>query len=332
MIDANAVRAVAEGASLGRQRRDTGAVATPADERTHFVTLVKPELLTAASAAEVLTGIREVLAGGGVEMTRCAVMPADDYLAHGYLLRHYPRLHRVAADGTDALTSDARVRLDQVLAEWAVDGAQGAYPALAAHPHVDPAALEAMVSAAGVRKLGSGSYVSALDLGAGTVAVLNGFLPALVRGYADATRLVAFFECRGERAIADLRQNLLGTVDPATAAPGTLRGTAAELADHVGARLSASYNGVHLSAGHLEGMFQAWAYFAAHDGDGLGATSLGRSLAEREVPAALVHRLATDQNLVDGTGTCAPHGATENLARHEVVDLVGRWAAGAAGW
>ena len=54
---------------------------------------------------------------------------------------------------------------------------------------------------------------------------------------------------------------------------------------------------------------------------------LGRSLAGAGADLAAVAALAADRDLGDGAGeTVAPHGATEDLTRAEVIELVRRWA------
>ncbi|MGW6455481.1 hypothetical protein ACWF94_06040, partial [Streptomyces sp. NPDC055078] len=180
---------------------------------------------------------------------------------------------------------------------------------------------------AGIHKLGSGSYASAVELNGRPVTVLNGFLPALAANYTGPHALVGLLECHSLRETGDLRAHLLGALHPAAAAPASLRGALAALTGgEDGVTLSEGRNGVHLSAGHLEGMFQVWRYFAAADGRGIEHTALGRSLARRGVPMAAVAALATDPDVTEDSGeTVAPHGATENLRRDEVLDRVQRW-------
>ena len=120
-----------------------------------------------------------------------------------------------------------------------------------------------------------------------------------------------------------MRRDVLGELHPLHAAPGTLRGELGTLARDHGVEVNEGRNTVHLSAGHLEGMFQVQRYF----GDGVEHTPLGTALAAEGVDPAFVASLATDPDLSDGTGdTVSPHGATENLNRDEVVTLVHRWA------
>ncbi|MFI9382474.1 hypothetical protein [Kutzneria sp. NPDC052558] len=309
------------------RRRDTGPLRPgfPVGG-THFVTMLKPEVLAAETAAVSLTEAVRVLADGDVTVLRCAVMPARDYGELGFLLAHYPRLHRVAADGERALSTAARRELDALRQRFDATTVVGAYEVAAHDPELTAASVETRCRQAGIHKLGSGSYASVIELHGRAAVVLNGFVPALAAGYLDSPASVGLIECHSTREIADLRANLLGSLNPNAAAPTSLRGAlAAALGGRPGIALSEGRNGVHLSAGHLEGMVQAWRYFTAADGHGLDHTPLGRSLAEAGVPTAA---FAADHNIVDESGDLvSPHGATEDLGRDEVVNLLRRWTA-----
>ncbi|MER5812190.1 hypothetical protein ABT143_29095 [Streptomyces sp. NPDC002033] len=324
-----AARALVAAAHATGRRQDTGAApGSVPDGGSHFTVLVKPEVLTPEATAEALAQTLRVLGADGVRVLRCVLTPAADFAVRGHLHLHYPRLHRVAADGPPALTSGARRELAALTAACGAEEALGALDAMSRDPELTPLALEERCRKAGIHKLGSGSYASVTELHGRTVAVLNGFLPALAGGYADPGALVALLECHSVREIADLREHLLGALDPAAADPASLRGALADrIARQHGIPLSEGRNGVHLSAGHLEGMFQAWRHFAAPDGLGIDSTPLGRALAGAGVPLAAVRHLATDPDLAgDRGGTLAPHGATEGLRRDEVLDRVRQWA------
>ncbi|MEU8778392.1 hypothetical protein [Streptomyces sp. NPDC048606] len=315
-------------------RTDTGppAAAAPATG-SHFVVLLKPEVMTPAAAPDATEAALRVLHEGGVGVRRAAVVPAAEFAGRGYLLLHYPRLHRVAADGVEALASGARRELAALAESSGAGEVLGAYEAMTRGAGLTPKALDARCRAAGIHKLGSGSYASVTELDGGPAIVLNGFLPALAEGYATgATALVGLLECHSPREIEALRGELLGALHPADAAPASLRGALGALARERGIALSEGRNAVHLSAGHLEGMFQTWRYFHATDGRGVESTGFGRTLVERRVPLPAVAALAADHNLTeDGVRTLSPHGDTEGLRRDEALGRVARWARGGKG-
>ncbi|MEU9415011.1 hypothetical protein [Streptomyces sp. NPDC048272] len=319
-------------ARAGGPRSDTGpSPSAPPATGSHFVVLVKPEVMTPSAAPEAVAEAVRVLGEAEVDVRRAAVVPAGEFARRGYLLLHYPRLHRLAADGPAVLTSGARRELRSLTAATGTGDVLGAYEAMTREAALTPQALDERCREAGIHKLDSGSYASVTEPAGGPVIVLNGFLPALAEGYtgAGAAASVGLLECHSHREIDALRGEVLGALHPARAAPGSLRGALGALARSRGIAVSEGRNAVHLSAGHLEGMFQAWRYFAAADGRGIESTAFGASLAERGVPAASVAELAADRNLTEDSGeTFSPHGATEGLRREDALDRVRAWATG----
>lgn len=317
-------------ARAGGPRTDTGPSSTaPPTTGSHFVVLIKPEVMTPSAAPEATAEAVRVLAEAEVDVRRAAVVPAGEFARRGYLLLHYPRLHRLAADGPAVLTSGARRELRSLMGTTGTGDVLGPYEAMTREADLTPRALDERCRDAGIHRLGSGSYASVTELTGRPVIVLNGFLPALAEGYTGSGALVALLECHSRREIEALRGEVLGALHPARAAPGSLRGTLGALARSRGIAVSEGRNAVHLSAGHLEGMFQAWRYFAAVDGRGIGSTAFGASLAERGVPAESVTELAADHNLTEDSGeTFSPHGATEGLRREDALDHVRAWATG----
>jgi hypothetical protein len=347
VVTVERARALAAAARQAGERRNTGPASVgPPETGSHFAVLVKPEVMTPDLTDEALATAVEVLTADGVLVLRAAVLPAADFVRRGHLLLHYPRLHRVAADGTAALTTAARRALLTLL-PGADDGAAfGAYEAMTRDAGLTPETLEERCRSAGIHKLGSGSYASLVELGGRLVAVLNGFLPALTESYRVPGAQVGLLECHSSREIADLRGGLLGALHPGAADPASLRGSLGALARRHDVALSEGRNAVHLSAGHLEAMLQVWRYFAAPDGRGPGDTAFGRTLTAAGVPQAALAALAADADLPadpdlpgdadPGTGTdpvagpdgtFSPHGATENLTRDAVVERVRHWTA-----
>ncbi|MFE2523305.1 hypothetical protein ACFXEL_03645 [Streptomyces sp. NPDC059382] len=314
----------------GGPRTDTGPSSTaPPTTGSHFVVLVKPEVMTPSAAPEATAEAVRVLGEAEVDVRRAAVVPAGEFARRGYLLLHYPRLHRLAADGPAVLTSAARRELRSLMGTTGTGDVLGPYEAMTREANLAPQALDERCRDAGIHRLGSGSYASVTELDGRPVIVLNGFLPALAEGYTRSGAFVGLLECHSGREIDALRGEVLGALHPARATPSSLRGTLGALARSRGIAVSEGRNAVHLSAGHLEGMFQVWRYFAAADGRGIESTAFGASLAERGVPAESVTELAADHNLTEDSGeSFSPHGATEGLRREDALDHVRAWATG----
>jgi hypothetical protein len=328
---------VVMGAGLARASREShekgvrvsgGAVAPTPAGHSRFVTMVKPEAMAPGSAEAALGETLAVLEAEDVQVHRWAVEPAARFLARGMLARHYPRLHRVAREGASALCDEARGRLAAFCESHGLDeqDTMTPYDAFVVDADLDAASLDTMLRDAGVTKLGPGSYVSQVALGGRHRALLNGFVPMMAEQHLERVAGLAVVECTSEREIADLRDNVLGTLDPGAAAPSTLRARVAEVvAERQGGTISEGRNGIHLSAGHLEGVFQVWHYLGAPLGEAVDTRALAPGM-EHPADHRRFSALAADPNLlVEGSSSISPFGVTEGLPLEETADLVAGW-------
>lgn len=229
-----------------------------------YVILVKPELLPREQVVATLDAVEELVEARGDRVLGRRLTRADLFLRLGFLAHHYPRLTRVARYGPAMLDAQASASLDRLCVETGAVKVLDAYTALRDPRFSTPAELDHACRRAGIVKLSTGSYASAIDdpQAAGPVVVLNGFVPALEQGYRDPDRYVAAVLCGGSDDIPYLRSAVLGDLDPGAAQPGTLRALGYSLrAAAGGAPLAAGTNGIHLSAGHLEALFQQELYF-----------------------------------------------------------------------
>lgn len=300
-----------------------GGTAVPAP-RSHFVLVLKPEVLSTARLDRVVEIVIRVLAESGVELRRAAVYRSVDYLDRGWLWAHYPRLHRIGHDGAAALDPQASATLAGVLEGGPAASVVSAFQMLRLDPGITPQNLDAACRRHGIAKLAPGSYVSRIPTPAGDRMVLNGFLPALIDAYRSPQGMVAVVECVSSDEIGDVRTRVLGPLDPGTAAPTTLRGALGAACPELGLPpLTPGSNGVHVSPGLVEGMFHAWRHFLAGHGYGLETTMLGAHLAAGGVPLDRLALLETDPVITLGDGrTDSVDGATEGLDLDTVTAIL----------
>jgi hypothetical protein len=284
----------------------------------------KPEVLSTARLERVVETVIRVLTQSGVEPRQAAVYRSVDYLDRGWLWAHYPRLHRIGHDGAAALDPNATATLAGILDGGPPASVVSAFQMLRLDAGTAPQDLDAACRRHGIAKLAPGSYVSRIPTPAGDRMVLNGFLPALIESYRSTQGMVAVVECVSAHEIGDVRSRVLGPLDPATAAPTTLRGALNSACTELGLPpLTPGSNGVHVSPGLAEGMFHVWRHFLAGHGYGLETTMLGAHLAARGVPLDRLALLETDPIIPLGDGrTDSVDGATEGLDLNTVTAIL----------
>ena len=110
--------------------------------------------------------------------------------------------------------------------------------------------------------LGPGTYAGAVRIDADQVIILNGFHPRQLGFFTAEDTVCAFLHGSSETDWEVLRSELIGATDPSKAASGSIRGTLrADPASFGLASVNSNFNGVHMSAGPLEGLGELDRFF-----------------------------------------------------------------------
>ncbi|MEN9938630.1 MAG: hypothetical protein RLZZ387_5209, partial [Chloroflexota bacterium] len=159
------------------------------------------------------------------------------------------------------------------------------------------------------------------EQGGATTLVLNAFHPQQLEHFTLAGRSIVVLAVRAQPSRADmwkaLRNEMLGVTDPASSAEGTLRRTFLDRSAELGlGEVSRGTNGVHFSAGPLEGMVETARYFTDYEGGSAlsyTATCFGALLAAEGLSAEDIEWLASNPNLSLGGKSISAFDATEEI-------------------
>ena len=262
-----------------------------------FVIFSKPELgrLDPEHLGRVWDLFAASFAEHGVRVHRVEIMTGPELEAAGVMQEHYGVINQISREGRPALTEAADEALRQAYGE-ALAGAEvvGGHQFLERYPDVSPYALAMLFANASVHRLGPGTYAAQLRMDADTVVVLNGFHPRQLGFFTAADATCAFLHGSSTTDWDVLRSELIGATDPAKAAPGSIRGRLrAEPAAYGLSAVNSNFNGVHMSAGPLEGLGELvrffgsidWTFAAALRGAGVGDADLPGLLANPVISA-----------------------------------------------
>jgi hypothetical protein len=303
--------------------------APPANSDQHqFVLFLKPEVTAVHDGVKlgaVIDLVLEHLKDFGVELHAARALPAAYLDAHAVMDNHYGVINRISKQGESALTDDARAKLHELFADDLANGAEvlGGHQFLAAQPEFTSLALSALNDNIGTTKLGGGSYAMRLNLLGRIYILLNPFHAYQLVPYTTPGRAILVIEGRSTRDWADLRGKLTGATNPAKAEPGSIRAALLANKDALGLRdVNQGMNGVHLSAGPLEGMVELKRFFSDPEaGKDLDWSDLafGQALAAAGLdPVTLAQNPDLDR---DGKAVSA-FDLTEELNAAEALDLL----------
>lgn len=266
-----------------------------------FVIFSKPEL--GRLGDEHLGRVWDLFASSftdhGVNVHRVTITTGPELEAAGVMQQHYGVINQISREGRPALTEASEQALQQAFGDGlATAEVVGGHQFLDSYPEVSPYALAMLFANAKVERLGPGTYAAAVRMDADTVIVLNGFHPRQLGFFTAADATCAFLHGSSTTDWDVLRSELIGATDPAKAAAGSIRGLLrAEPAAYGLSTVNSNFNGVHMSAGPLEGLGEldrffsrvqdvtAWTFAAALRGAGLTDADLPGLLANPVISA-----------------------------------------------
>jgi hypothetical protein len=247
------------------ERFDSVDERSEAPSGNEFVIFSKPELgrLDDQRLAEVWDMFAGAFADYGVRVHRVKIMTGPELDAAGAMQQHYGVINQISREGQSALTEAAEQALQQSYGD-ALDGSQviGGHQFLDRYPEVSAYALAMLFANADVQRLGPGTYAARLRMDGDQVVVLNGFHPRQLGFFTAADATCAFLHGSSDTDWETLRSELIGATDPAKAAAGSIRGRLkAEPAAYGLSTVNSNFNGVHMSAGPLEGLGELDRFF-----------------------------------------------------------------------
>ncbi len=303
--------------------------AKPEEEGAHqFLLFLKPEataLHDDVKVKDIMNMVFERLNHFEVTVHAIRILPSSYLSKHAILDQHYGVINAISKQGESALTEQAREKLHSEFADDLAQGAKvlGGHQFLEAQPEFTPLTLCTLSDNLGTSKLGGGSYCMRINMQGQIYLVLNPFHAFQLVPYTTPGRAIIAIEGRANQDWEVLRGKLTGTTDPTKAEAGSIR---AELLANQEAfnlkEVNQGSNGVHLSAGPLEGMVELQRFFTDHDAGTtieLADTLFGSQLLTAGVDAEKLTALAGNPELtVDGKSISA-FDLTEEINANESV-------------
>jgi hypothetical protein len=259
-----------------------------------FVIFSKPELGRLGDAD--LAAVWDLFAGGfakhDVTVHRVKIMTGPELEQSEVMQQHYGVINQISRLGRPALTESAENALSERYAD-SVDRSEvlGGHQFLERFPEFSPFSLAMLFSNSEVGRLGPGTYACSVSIDGASIIILNGFHPRQLSFFTAGDTVCAFLHGSSTTDWETLRSELIGTTDPAKAAAGSIRGTLyADPASFGLTSVNSNFNGVHMSAGPLEGLGELDRFFGEVQGltDWGFAQALAAAGADPEQITALV--------------------------------------------
>jgi hypothetical protein len=273
-----------------------------------YLLFLKPELLRLAPASTApIEVVVERLAAFGQRVTAASVLHAAYIGRHHIMDRHYGVINAVSRFGKEALSGTALADLTRFASKQNVAGADclGAHEFLNRYKYFSPQALAVLSDNLAGTKIAPGTYCVPITLEGRTVLVLNAFHPEQLQRYTTNDNVIAAFVVTSSLSWKQIRTSLTGATNPTKAPADSIRGTLLRRKEELGlAEVNTGANGVHVSAGPVEGMVEITRFMSDFDqerGIAFAQTNMGRLLSANGLPAQSIAYLATNPTVaIDG--------------------------------
>ena len=331
------VKAVVKSLTAAAQSKESYAEWLDCPQTTpdanEFVVFLKPEATDFAKGIDVeaVTKVAlDTLDKFGVKIHDVRVMNGKFLAEHSMMDGHYGVINRISRQGLAAISPEAQAKAIE-MAEGNKDVIFGAHQMMAMRPNLNAEALYTLSESIGTTKLAGGTYCIPVKIEGRRMVILNPFHPAQLQHFIDFGKTIACFKCSSSRSWKELRNNLVGATNPNKAEAGSVRRQFLEMKETLHLpEVSQAMNGLHLSAGPLEGMVECMRFFARHDGSALQYedTAFGKMLAKAGYSRQAIDDLAQNPTLdiapelrdqVGGKAVISAFDATEET---DAVDAV----------
>jgi Nucleoside diphosphate kinase len=239
--------------------------------KNQFLAFLKPEataVLDKVNVAGILQFVFNTLQRYNIEVRAVRILTGGYLQQYRIMDNHYGIINSISRRGPDAISVDAREALEKTFESDLHSGGKilGGHQFLERYPQFSPLVLSTISDNIGPKKLASGTYCLRLVLNDKILLILNAFHPYQLEKFTKRGTAIVILEAVSSTAWRIVRQQLVGATDPFKAAEGSLRHTFLKQRNEFGlSAVNLSNNGIHLSAGPLEGAIEVRNFFSEYE-------------------------------------------------------------------
>ena len=299
------------------------------ERHNELLMFIKPEILAVKDRACLGNSIDLIWA----MLSEFGAMVAGIVLVGGQMLeskksmdQHYGAINVLSKTASTGLNAVDRRSLYDALAVTPTDYPLfGGHEFLAAHPSFTPGSLDTLWFTKKAEKIRSGFYVQAYKKDDEKFILVNGFHPAQLAHFTEPSHRIALMLLHSETGWAILRDQMIGDTFPERAVANSIRGELhAKPARYGFDEVTIANNGVHLSAGPFEAMFEIDNFFGSLLGSDISSTPprIVNAMRAAGISQSQAYKAKENPDVDDGAGeTTDLFDATEHMDTEPAVAL-----------
>jgi hypothetical protein len=301
------------------------------DHENEFIFFIKPELTLESSTInfpKVLDYVFAKLEEFNLTVNDVKVLGADYLDKYSIISQHYGVINKLAANPLENMSDGAKDNLKKLAGVDSLDNTMvlGALQFLDKYKMFNADSLDILWQNNKTEKLAGGTYVEKIKVDTDNLYLINGFHPRQLTHFTEKGRNIVVFTVSGDLSWADARGKFIGATNPEAAEAASLRkGLLNNMGEFGIPEVNQGLNGVHLSAGPVEGLVELVRYnsnFSESNGSKTyNDFSFGKKLAENFSKDEIADILANKN--VDHNGKSVSYfDLTEEKSANEALGLL----------
>lgn len=181
---------------------------------------------------------------------------------YNIIAQHYGVINKLSANIKQYIAEEAKTKFEEIF-KTSFKGAEvlGSLEFLKEYNHFTPTGLSYLWQNNPSEKLAGGTYAQKLLLDGKAVYLVNGFHPRQLEHFIAKGRTIIAMTLISDTSWKTARNSFIGKTNPAESEPGSIRNELLNKRSEFGlSTISSSWNGVHLSAGPIEGLVELIRY------------------------------------------------------------------------
>lgn len=300
--------------------------------KNEFLFFIKPEITCPSEKIQlnkILPLIEQKLSDFGMTIHNVKVLSANYLKEYNIIAQHYGVINKIATDAVANMSEGAKEKFQQIFG-LAVSEAKvlGGIQFLEQYPDFNPNSIDFLLQNIKAEKLAGGTYCAKIKMDNDVVYLVNGFHPRQLEQFTAKSRSIVVMTLSSDLDWKTARTQFIGATNPEQAAEGSLRRSFLEQKDALGLdEVSQGMNGVHLSAGPVEGLVELKRYnsdFSKEAEKAFTDFSFGKML-EENFDATQFEKIVNNENvMVDGKSTSI-FDLTEEMNASDAIEIIKKY-------
>jgi len=230
-----------------------------------FLLFIKPEITVKDESIKVSNIIELIftkLHDFRFEIEKIHLLSSDYLEKHEIIAQHYGVINRLAKYAIENIPDIASEKFSQVFKnDISKCKVLGGFQFLDAYQNFNPISLDILWQNKTNIKLAGGTYCEDIKLDGDIIYLVNGFHPRQLMHFTEPGRSIVVFTISSDLNWSIARNEFIGATNPLNAKHGSIRRTLLDNQLSYGLpEISQGMNGVHLSAGPVEGLVELIRY------------------------------------------------------------------------